>query len=764
MQTQIAFAQAAESDSADTPKKREAAEAAAKRRQLEEKRSQNVDNVKKADSARSDSLNQKLEASQKSADKKTLDEYLAQYGQTSPKITADSPINYDANTDRLVAKNNARLYSKNFDLTADNIEFFGKTGQAHAYGDVRFSEKGLRVLAEDAKVDSQKSSFDAQEVRFGYFPIFIASDKASGDKKDIATDKAKVYYGEPDYFSLNINVDNIHYDVEDDYIEFDNALFQFGPLPFMYIPYYGQHGLKRPPFYVELGAGFNSDDGLFVQNTILYSGLGPVAFGPLIDYYGHRGLLIGPALEWEYENAYIKSEAFLRAAYIDDHASLDVLGEDSFGRALGRDRFFAEFKTKNRILDKFGLVANMSYWSDEYATRDFRDRYFYHNQHPDNFIEGMYYGGDYTVSLFTRFAPNGWEQASQRLPELRFDMSPMQLFNARIYQNAYASYGYYNEASTDLVSNSMATDRFDAYYGLSRPINFNSWSSFTPVLGGRLTYYGQTADRESYTRMLGQIGFDSEMNAWGLWQVRSKTLGLDGIRHNFKPVLKYRYIPSAEQGSGKIFAIDDTVFNTYAPVFDLGQMRNTDRIYNTNTLRVGFENVFQTRDGAYGSREFARIDLYQDFNFDKYPYEGDPTRKYSFSDLYTNISVSPARWLRFGAYNRINVNDASVSEISGYMEIRDMDAWRLVLGNIYMDSGMRINQYYALLEIRLSEKYLLRGRWNYNADLSMMTEQIYSLRTRLGNSWIIEYLIGFRSGSERENNFSAGVRVSLMAY
>ena len=747
----------------ESPRKRDAAAAQARRLALEEERKRASQNFAVTEQMRAAALAQKLAATQQNAERKYKASHLKGIEGTVPELSAELPIEFDAESGKVIARKNAKLSGEAFELDADQIEYVSKTGKAAAIGDVRISHENMRVLADRIDADTAKDEISADNARFGLYPIFVKAENAGGSRKEMHADKATVYFGEPDLSSLNIEVENLSYSAEDDYVEFHDAVFKLGPVPVFYVPYYGQHGLDRPPFIIENKLGYNDDYGAYIRNTILYSGLGDVSLGGLLDYYWKRGVLFGPAADFSYANSFLSTEGWLRAGYISDHGSENVRGVDSLGNEIGKDRFFIEIRNISRFYERVGLTTNISYWKDEFVTRDYRERYYYDNQQPDNFAEVVYYGDAFSASVFARFAPNSWINAVQRLPEARFDLSPMAIFNTGIYQNSYASYGYYRQADPTGALSTMFTDRVDAYYGISRPIKFNSWSSFTPLAGARFTHYGRTANNGgNYSRLVGQVGFDAEMNAWGQWNVRSKTLGLDGVRHNFKPVLQYRYIPKAEQGASRINPMDALVFNSYAPVFDLGMMRNTDRIYNTNTLRVGFENVFQTRDGGYGSREIARLDIYQDFNFDKYPYEGDPNRKYSFSDLYTNVSVSPSKWLTVGAYNRLNVNDGTIAEISAYLELHDTDAWRVVLGNIYMDNF--INQYYALAEFKISENYSVRGRWHYDARMSRFTDQVYSLLTRVGNSWMIEYMVSFRSGSSRENNFSFGARATLLTY
>ncbi len=743
-----------------------AAEAAKERAELEKieaAKKAKREEFEKAEAARRADLASKLSAQQKKSEGKYRSSYLSSLSGATPQLEAKSPLDYDTETGKFVAKTNARLTDKNFEVEADVIEFYSKDGRAKAAGDVRMSQEKVRVLARSVELSSSENTMKAAYVRLGSNPLFIETDGVSGDKRMISAGKSSIYFGEPDFASMNVGVGGISYDSDEDYLELEDALFKIGPVPFMYVPYYGQYGLERPPFIFENRVGYNSDFGFRIQNTVLYTGLGPVAPGVLLDGYTKRGVLFGPAADYDYSSDWFRAVGELRSGYISDQGSDGVLGVNSFGAPIPRDRFFIDWKNRASISERIGVTSLLNYWSDEFVTRDFRESIFDRDQVPDNFAEASYRGDFYSFSAFARFLPNSWESAVQRLPEATFNMPSRAVLNTGIYQNFFATYGYYRDSSPQGLRDTLSFDRFDAYYGLSRPVKLNSWSSITPILGGRLTYYGSTADNSgSYVRMLGQAGFDAQADAWGLWEVRSQTLGIDGVRHNIRPVVKYRYIPSADQGKSRIKQVDTLYYGSYPSVFDLGLMRNVDDLYSANTMRVGLENVFQTRDGSYGSREIARIDLYQDFNFERQPYISNPGRRYSFSDFYANVSVSPARWLTIGAYNRLNVNNSVEAEINGYLRISDGDEWRLELGNYYLAS--EISQYYLLAQYRISENYMLMGRWHYDARLSKMTDQAYILWTRLGNSWIIEYQISFRSGSTRENDLSFGARLNFATF
>ncbi len=417
--------------------------------------------------------------------------------------------------------------------------------------------------------------------------------------------------------------------------------------------------------------------------------------------------------------------------------------------------------------DNLSLVANVSWWSDEYVTRDFRPNLFYDNQTPDNFAELNYYGDFFIASIFTRFAPNDWEVVQQRLPELRFDMQPVEIFNTGAYQQTYLSYAYLREFTPGQVGSYVNSNRVDAYYGISRPIQLNSWSKITPVIGGRVTYYADAVNGSSdYVRVLGQVGFDAQMDVWGVFEYNSKTMGIDGIRHHIIPQISYRYIPAASQGRGRIPHIDDYYFTNYPQPLDLSTMRNTDMLFDMNTMRFGIQNIFETRDAEYGSREIARLDLYQDVNFDKQPLM-QTNGLQSYSDFYVNASISPARWLTIGSFSRFNTNRFDLEEIDNYIGLFDGDEWEIYLIQSYLRQAWGyegIVQYAAQLQYRISESYKVFARWNYDYKNSTLTDQTYGLWMRLGNTWIVEYYLSYNTGSTRQDGLSLGLRVNMAVY
>ncbi len=679
-----------------------------------------------------------------------------------PELSADK-FDYAADgSGNLIARGNAKISDKNFEIDADTVEFIQSKALANASGDVRVTLEPARLLSDNLHMDMNSDSMKSGYTRFGAMPIFIESESMSASRAGAEFNENNIYFNEPSFAGFNASADRVSYDAASDVVSLEGATFKVGDIPFFYALQYSQKGLKKPPFYLRNGIGYNGDYGAYISNTILYTGLENLDVGGLLDYYTKRSVLFGPAVNYNFEAADFIAEGWAQGAYINDQGGSGILGTDSLGRPIKADRFFIEWRNKAMVSDRVGIVADVNYWSDEYVTRDFRDEFFYDNQTPDNFVEASYYGDSFIGSLFTRFRPNDWEQVQQRLPEARFDLPAYEILNTGAYQNFFVSYGYFRDSDPYTIEDYVDSTRLDAYYGIARPIQLNPWSKITPVIGGRLTYYGNAKNGSSdYIRMLGQVGFDAQMDIWGFFDYKSETMGIDGIRHHITPMISYRYIPNAEQGFNRIPHIDDYYLSTYPPILDLGTMRNVDMLLNTNTMRFGIRNVFETRDSEYGSREIGRFDVFQDVNFEKQPLAQTDGLQ-SYSDLYINASINPARWLTLGVYNRINTNHIGIPEINTYVGLYDGDALELYFISTYLSDSL--TQYSVQADYRISECYKIFGRWAYDYRTSTLTDQTYGLWTRLGNTWIIEYVISYRSDSQRQNGFSAGMRVNVSTF
>ncbi|MGE9297430.1 MAG: hypothetical protein ACQKBV_14200, partial [Puniceicoccales bacterium] len=366
---------------------------------------------------------------------------------------------------------------------------------------------------------------------------------------------------------------------------------------------------------------------------------------------------------------------------------------------------------------------------------------------------------------------------AQRLPEVSFNLLPTEMFETGVYQRFDASFVLLTEKSPLGRFKQTESNRLNTYYGWSRPTQITDWLTATPVAGAMVTNYWEAYYRDSsYTRVLGEVGVDIEVLATGLWDLKDEFWGIDGLRHVFRPIVQYRYIPAAQSGNTIIPPIDvRSPFQTYMEPLGLANKRNIDDLYAENTLRYGFENAIQTRAKGYGSYNLAEFNVYHELHFDERPNEfifNPPYRPFyrkgqSFaSDIYTEFKVRPAYWFTSEVFLRIDPNSPTIEEVDTRTRIVDGEEWSVYAGtNLVRDvPGATINQYLVGTDYRINERNMISAEWRVDAELGELAEQYYSWQTRFANSWDVALQLGYIQGATRENGVQAKVRVRLLTY
>ena len=324
--------------------------------------------------------------------------------------------------------------------------------------------------------------------------------------------------------------------------------------------------------------------------------------------------------------------------------------------------------------------------------------------------------------------------------------------------------------------------RFDAYYAIERPFSYQDWFAFTPVAGARLTHYARLREsrvttstlssrqeisvdapltaQPSYTRTLGEIGFDTALRTSATWDYKNPLWKIDGLRHLLTPRVSYRYIPEAAKGLGRIAPIDRRTFATYLQPLGLGDQRNIDDLSATNTLRVGFDNTLQTRDPVYGSRDLLTFNLANDFRFKRAVTATGLERK--VSETHAEIAFAPASWISVDVYQSFAPQSFTLREFNSGVTLRDGDVWSARFSNNFLRDEIQDFQLDA--RVRLNETYDAVTRLHYDARKRRFNEQAYGLSQNLGNTWLVSYLVSLYSGPRRESHFGLNFQIEARGF
>lgn len=659
----------------------------------------------------------------------------------------------DLATSEQVLTGNARIRDQDVAIDADEIRYNDRTRVATATGGIVFTHEGLRLLADRLVYGAADGSFSAENVRLGNHPLFVEGATAFGNPTEITITEARVFYGEPGPWKPTFQAESIIYGPGRQ-VRSDRARVGVGRSPFLPLRKF-EHDFTLPfALGMAAGAGFRASLGAFAEVEARLPVTPSLRLGASVGGYTRRGVMVGPSGAYSDPRRSGRLEGFFRGGYIEDEGER---GTDILGHPVPKDRSYFEWQHTQRLSERLTLQAQVNWWRDSAVLRDFRPQEFLPVQEPDTFVESVYTGRNYFLSAFTRLQPNTYQRVQERLPEIRFDLLPLAI-GGGFYKRFNASVAVLREDPPE-GGPRLRSDRFDAYYGLMRPISPREWAVITPVAGTRATHYANTTGTSRsghYTRLRGEIGFDAEMRTSGVFAYRNERWKIDGLRHLLTPRIGYRYQPRVESGQTRIPRIDREVFSTYLPPLGLGDIRHLDDLPATNTLRLSFDNLLQTRDAVNGSRDLLALNVANDFRFRRRPGERD------VSEVHAELAFMPAHWVQLDLYTSIVPQSFALREFNSGLTLRDGQSWSLRLGNNFLRGELQ--DYVVDGRRRINEVFDGLARLHYDARRRRLTEQAYGIVHNLGNTWLIAYTVNLYSGRQRESSFGFNVRIDTVRF
>lgn len=663
-------------------------------------------------------------------------------------------LTYEDVTGVAVLKGDVRLKDEGLLLTAEEVRYDGKSDVATAIGNIAFTRGPVRLLADKLVYNRRDGSFTAESIRLGSYPYFIEGFSAVGDPKEITVKRARASYGEPGPWQPTLNADTIIF-APGEQLRSENVTLGIGHAQPVPIPRFN-HALGAPLIgTLALTGGYRRSLGVYADGALHVPVTPSVRLGADIGIYTSRGVMVGPSGRYSNAKNPEVMRGYFRSGYIRDSGDR---GFDLLDRPIGRDRAYAEWQHQQTLAPNLTLNAQLNWWKDSEVLRDFRPRAFFPVQEPDTFVESVYSGANYFVSAFARFQPNSFHRVQERLPEVRFDLLPLALGHG-FYHRLNASAAVLREDPL-LTGPALRSDRLDAYYALSRPFTPQEWLAVTPLVGGRLTHYVNTefgpVKSPNYLRLLGEVGADVALRGSGTFDYKNPQWKIDGLRHLITPRLSYRYIPEAEKGRARIPQIDREVFSTYLQPLGLGDVRNIDDLHATNTLRLSFDNVLQTRDPVHGTRDLLLLNVANDFRFRRRPGERD------VSEIHTELALMPANWLQVDVYQSFAPQSFRLREFNSGITVRDGRFWSVRFGNNFLRNELQ--DYSVDARARINERFEALTRLHYDARRRRFNEQAYGISQNLGNTWLISYTVSLYSGRKRESSFGFNVQIDTVRF
>lgn len=692
--------------------------------------------------------------------------------QAPPELSADEQ-SFEAQSGEVEAMGNVLLQQGNVIVRADRMAVVPEEGRARAEGKVSLTRSPLRLLAPELQYDYASETVEARDVRMGRTPVYIEGERVSGTRESLLVENATVHFGEPAFASPRIRAKRIRLE-DGETAVFEEATFYVGELPVFYLPEYSQQIEGQSPLRYRSELGYNANLEAFWQNEILYRFRPEYSLGGNLDFSSDRGVLIGPAADYDFTwTNGLSAAGWLSSGYIHDLGSAGTRGDDLLVRPIDADRWFLEWQNFSEVGLSVDLNARISWWSDSFIERDFRDDWYNPNQQPNSFAEAIYAEDEWILSGLARFEATDFQQLGQRLPDFQLSMLPTKMRGTGLQHRGRADYVHLREESPSGAFRTLETDRLYFFYEIDRRFFVEDWLSLRPSAGIMTTAYSQTLAGDDYQRLLGSLGFDAEMTITGKLPYELPLMDINGLRHQIKPVLRYRYLPGADAGNDTILPIDRVpAFDSYLEPLDLAYRRDIDDFGNTNVLRYGIEHTLQTRARAYGSRDLAEWSFHQDLRFDgrgrrpaRFGYPSVPEQEF-LSDLHMETVLHPSPWLEGRVRKRIDIERLTIDQVSSRLRFTDGDVWYAEFGNDWVGDipGRAIEQFSVGVGYAINERHRIRADWRYDLEINRLTEQTYAYRARVGQNWDVELGLNFYERFEREGGFQLRLNVRLLPF
>jgi len=686
-----------------------------------------------------------------------------------PNIEADSYAYEEGG--KVVIATNAQLQSNDSFLSAKKIRLDYRTGVIVAEGEVVYATKDLRILGAKVTIDPRADVIEATDVRFGRSPVYFTAESLRIVKGDKQIKGVRVWNNEPSAAGMHLKIAEAAYVEKEDWLSLRSATPYVAGVPLFSLPYYGQSGLDFP-YEIMLNTGSEDKQGRFLRSTILTRVSPSLHAGGNLDFYGHSGIMVGPALRLDNTRnagATTRWKGNLQSGWIDDQSTPVA---DLFGRLPNPRRAFLTGDINGRTPDGVEIAGNLFAQTDPDVLRDFRPFLIGQAGNPQLNLEVVKpHEGGYLSAALTAKADD-YQDVVQKLPEFRYDL-PTTVAGADGWsRRAFLSVGYFSERpaaemplaafqAATLSADAWSTARVDGYYGFSRKMVAGDWLTFRPVAGVRTTGWSDGLNGQgAATKVIGQAGFDAEGLFTGSWAAEAPNWGIDGLRHSLRPLFQYRVMPGADREIGVVPMTQRAVSVSVLEELDLADRLDAASTTDRQAMRFGLRNTIETRDVVLGSRELLRADLFTDWR------QGPTDAETGRTDLLGSLSVSPASWVSLTSSARMPNGGGSARESQHTIALNSGDFWRTSLSWVELRQATNARQLVWDGRVRLNSVYSLVSGLNYDAQLDQATMLWAGLIQRVGNSWELEYGVNKRMDPLNRGISSLGfhLRVRLFKF
>ncbi|HEX3798985.1 MAG TPA: LPS assembly protein LptD [Verrucomicrobiae bacterium] len=621
-------------------------------------------------------------------------------------------------------------------LTADRASINQRSGDIFAEGGVHLQKDNETWAGEKLHYNYETKEMEGDKFRLGKAPFYVAGEGLHGASGGSATNG--VYQGTnvlvttDDYYEPLQKVRAQHFTiVPGEYVEAHDATLYIGSVPVFYFPYYRKSLQPDQNFFTFL-PGYRSSYGPYLLST--YNMVFNEAFRAAVhlDYRVTRGVGLGPDFDYDFGKW---GQGSFKYYYIRDHKP----GTDpDIGTPIPKDRDRVYFSYHANPATNLNIMSQVAYQRDAFVVRDFFESQYQKDIQPNTFFDANQFWNNWSLDALVQPRLNPYWETVERLPDVRLTGFKQQLGNTPVYYESQSSVGYFRRLFADtntLIagipgSGDFSGSRADTFHQLSIPETFFGWLTITPKAGARFTYYDSTsgvgADTTNHSRTVLNTGAEASFTMSRVWPgIRNEFFDVDGIRHIFQPSMDWVYVPQPSTLPSQLPQFDYQPTNSLRLLpIDYPDYNSIDSINSENTIRYGLNNRIQTkRNGELD--DLVNWGVYTDWNLRP---RSDET---TFSDIYSDLSVKPKKWLTFNSYTRYSIENGQFNLSQHNITLQPNSTWNWSVGHLYLRSGTIFgagdNLYTSVFFYKLNENWGTRLAHYFDATTGTLQEQDYTI-------------------------------------
>jgi LPS-assembly protein len=578
-----------------------------------------------------------------------------------------------------------------------------------------------------------------------------------------------------------------------DRIILSNATVFVGTTPVLWFPYLYQS--LNDQFSFRLSPGYSSTFGAYLLTAVTFPIEKNVEATAHFDLRTARGPALG--LDINYHSG-AHNETFGRLQVYGLYDTDPNINETSLNRfPISDSRYRVSYESRTYLTDDISAVVNINKFSDQYFLQDFYPGQFTVDPQPDTYLQLQKSGEAYTLTALMRPQINSFQETTERLPELSWEVVRTPLFNGPIFYEASTSAAWLHRAfagveespnlspaanfDENLAAGALNPDyhtfRVDSFHQFLFPKTYFGWLSVVPRFGLRGTYYENTGsfteattaniaqegtliERGARFRFAVNAGVEASFKLSRVFEgVQSKWLGIDGLRHVIQPYADFSWVSSPTVKASDILPFDRFLPSTRLAPIDFPQFVSTDSLDHWTILRLGVRNRLQTRRDN-STLNWLDMDTYVDVDFDN-PFSQNPNSLYS--NVFNKLRFSPVPWLSLSIDSQLPIFNKGFTEVNTYIDWTVSPNIELRIGHRYLyenpdfadSSDLTFTGYF-----RLNENWAFSIYEDYEAATGVFNEQTYTIHRDL-SSWTAAFGIDTKNDGAGKQSIEVFVTMTL---